>query len=368
MKQERENSTLVLTPSKSSQQSLPRVDVVVPCYNYGRFLPRCVHSVLSQHGVNPRILIIDDASQDNSSDVAMELSLRYEEIELRSHQTNKGHIATYNEGLLEWSSADYLVLLSADDMLAPGALDRAVRIMEADRGIGMVYGRTFHFREEAQLSEIPIDKTDASFTRYSGSAWLEKRFHLGYNVITSPEVVVRSSVHKAVGGYRKELPHSGDLEMWLRIAAVSDVAYLHHIQAYYRVHSSSMQRTKYQTSYLDIVHRKAAFDLFVLHHPAVPNIDTLQQTVNRALAREALWDACRAYDRNRVEAAQVDNLVQFATATYADYKRLPEYSALQRRRRLGAAICNRTQIFVIPASVRWLDRKMKRVRMLQSGI
>jgi len=366
----RQQATALATipPEARRNSPLPTVDVVIPCYNYGRFLPRCVNSVLSQRAVAPRILIIDDASQDNSSEIGQDLASQHDEIEYRRHSTNKGHIATYNEGLLGWSSASYVVLLSADDMLAPGALERAVNIMEADPTVGMVYGRTFHFHEETQLAEIPVDASGAQFTRYLGSEWLTKRFRAGYNVITSPEVVVRGSVHKAVGGYRKELPHSGDLEMWLRIAAVSDIAYLHHVQAYYRVHSSSMQRTKYKTSFLDIVHRKAAFDLFVQHHPDVPHIHVLQRTLNRILAREALWDACRAYDRDRIEDANVEELVQFAMATDADYEHLPEYFALQRRKRLGPAICNRTQIFVIPASIRWLDRRIKRTRMLQHGI
>ena len=50
------------------------VDVIVPCYRYGRFLRECVESVLTQKGVDVRVLIIDDASPDNSGDVGTELS------------------------------------------------------------------------------------------------------------------------------------------------------------------------------------------------------------------------------------------------------------------------------------------------------
>ena len=48
----------------------PTVSVVVPCYNYGRFLSDCVHSVLAQQGVDVDVLIIDDASPDGSASVA----------------------------------------------------------------------------------------------------------------------------------------------------------------------------------------------------------------------------------------------------------------------------------------------------------
>ena len=54
----------------ASQGSRPTVSVVIPCYRYGRFLPACVQSVLDQDGVDVRVLIIDDASPDDSAEVA----------------------------------------------------------------------------------------------------------------------------------------------------------------------------------------------------------------------------------------------------------------------------------------------------------
>lgn len=349
-----------------SALALPTVDVVIPCYNYGHFLTLCVESVLAQQGVSVRALVIDDASPDDTTVVGQQLAARHNAVEFRRHDVNKGHIATYNEGLLGWSTADYVVLLSADDMLAPGALQRAIRIMEADKSVGMVYGRTLHFEHQNELPQTAED--DAGFDRFLGTDWIEKRVHAGNNVITSPEVVVRGSIQKRVGGYRPELPHSGDLEMWMRIAAVSNIAYVRNVQAYYRVHSSSMQRTKYRSSFVDLVHRKAAFDRFFEYHPSFGTPTNWHRTVNRTLAREALWDACRAYDHNQVESACTEELVKFAIDSCPDTQSLPEYSAFKRRQRLGASLCNLTQIFIIPASIRWLHRKLKKKRMLQNGI
>ena len=104
-----------------------RVDVVIPCYNYARFLEDCVGSVLSQEGVDVRALIIDDRSGDDTFEVGTNLIRRDSRVLFRRHSQNRGHIATYNEGLLEWVEAEYALLLSADDMLAPGALRRACR-------------------------------------------------------------------------------------------------------------------------------------------------------------------------------------------------------------------------------------------------
>ena len=347
-------------------QTQPTVDVVIPCYNYGRFLNSCVESVVTQQGVSARAIIIDDASTDDSSAVGQELSNRHNNVEFYGHSKNRGHIATYNEGLLAYSTADYVVLLSADDMLAPGSLGRAVRIMESDESIGIVYGRTIHFQNESELPRS-VEATTI-FDRFTGTEWIDKRLRAGYNVITSPEVVVRGSIQRKIGGYRPELPHSGDLEMWLRVAAVSNVAYVRGIQAFYRVHSSSMQRTTYKSSFVDLVHRKAAFDWFFEHHPNYPHNQQRHKTVSLTLAREALWDACRAYDHNCTESARVDELVQFALDSSSESQSSSEYSALKRRQILGAPFCNRTQMFIVPASIRWMSRKLKKKRMLQYGI
>ena len=344
------------------------VDVVIPCYNYGRYLRGCVASVLSQRDVNVRILIIDDASPDNTAELGRELAASDSRVIFHRHEKNKGHIATYNEGLIDWSTSDYTMLLSADDMLAPGSLSRAARLMERDPSIGMVYGKAIHFFNESELPKSELQKY--SFLRYSGLKWAAGRCKSGLNVITSPEVVVRGSVHRAVGGYRPELPHTGDLEMWLRIAAVSNIGYVRGpAQAYYRVHSSSMQRTKYKSSLSNFVQRKAAYDCFFAHLEDKTVLDgRLHQKAIRALAREALWDVCRTYDHDQVEQDRVDELVQFAMEAYPEAASLPEYKGLKRRQMLGAAICHRTQLFILPATYRYLARWLRKERWKRWGI
>ena len=89
------------------------VDVIVPCYNYARFLKQSVESVLGQ-SCQTRVLIINDASSDNSREVATELARQDSRVTFLDHARNKGHIASYNEGI-EWLSGEYYLLLSADD-------------------------------------------------------------------------------------------------------------------------------------------------------------------------------------------------------------------------------------------------------------
>src|SRR5437899_3312632 len=117
---------------------MSRVDVIIPCYKYGCYLRQCVESLLTQSMADMRILVMDDASPDNTAEVAAELVRQDNRVEVRRHATNQGHIATYNEGL-EWVKADYVLLISADDALTPGALRRAVRLMDTHPAVVLVY-------------------------------------------------------------------------------------------------------------------------------------------------------------------------------------------------------------------------------------
>src|SRR5690242_18271368 len=118
---------------------MARVDVFVPSYNYGRFLRECVGSALSQDGVDVRVLILDDCSADDTPQVGRALAAADPRVEYRRHPANRGHIATYNEGI-DWLSSEYCLLLSADDALVPGALARAAAVMDRHPEVGLTYG------------------------------------------------------------------------------------------------------------------------------------------------------------------------------------------------------------------------------------
>ena len=65
---------------------MSRVDVVIPCYNYGKFLGDCVAGALDdQPGTDVRVLIIDDASQDDSSEIAHKLAAADDRVEVIVH-------------------------------------------------------------------------------------------------------------------------------------------------------------------------------------------------------------------------------------------------------------------------------------------
>lgn len=343
------------------------VDVVIPCYKYAHYLPGCVESVLSQPGVDVRALIIDDCSPDDTEVVGKAFAAADPRVEFRRHAVNKGHIATYNEGLLEWARGDYVSLLSADDLVAPGCLSRAVEIMENDKRIGMVYGRVPDFLHNEEIK--PSVSRDRGYNRYAGREWFEGRCRSGWNAISCPGVVVRRAVQEKIGGYNPKLPHAGDLEMWLRIALVSDIAYARgKPQGYYRVHGASMYRTVYDTWIADAVERRNAYRSALAEARDVwSDAAELEAMVMRKLAAQALDRVCRSYDRDRVDGAMNEGLIAFAFETCSDVTTLPEWARVQRHVQRGRR-SRWAPASVASATIRRSREEVARLRWKRTGV
>ena len=346
----------------------PTVSVIVPCYRYASLLAGCVESVLGQEGVDVRLLVIDDASPDDTPEVAGRLAADDARVEYRRHVENAGLIPTANEGLA-WADSDYVVLLSADDLLVPGALRRATQVLETTPAVGMVYGRPL-----LAPAGRPLPRHSGRWRAtdvWLGGDWIRRRCHTAYNCISSPEVVVRTSVQRSVGGYDARCFHTSDLNMWLRIAAVSDIAYVRGVpQAIYRVHPGSMLRSQ-EGPMVDLRERRAAFDTFFeTCAPRLDDPERLRDSVGRALARQALWRASRAFDTGRVEgdgALPVDELVAFALDVFPEARRLREWRGLRVRRSIGAGRSGWFPPFVATGSAHRLRSHADRLRMETRG-
>ncbi|MGP7996282.1 MAG: glycosyltransferase family 2 protein [Streptosporangiaceae bacterium] len=346
---------------------MSRVDVVIPCYNYGRFLSECVRSALDdQPGVDVRVLIIDDASPDGSAETALKLAAADGRIEVRAHPVNAGHIATYNEGLLGWADGDYCVLISADDRLAPGALRRAADLMDAHPEVGFVYGHAVEFRDGEEPP--PAQASGRSQTIWPGHWWLGRRFREAQTCIFSPEVVVRTSLQHQVGGYDPELYHTGDAEMWMRLAAYADVGYVRADQAFYRRHGGNMSGVL-GDDLLRLSQIRSAYEAVLLRCADVlPDAAELSQTVHRQLAKDALRIAARAYDRRRTDRVAVAELTAFAFDCWPGAASLSTYRSLQLRRRIGPAVMPYLQPLIWSAVVRHLQDRWRWHRRELHGI
>jgi hypothetical protein len=194
--------------------------------------------VLAQRDVDFRVLIVDDASPDDTPQVAKRLAAADPRINYIRNEVNLGLVGTINRGLAECTAGDYLVVLSADDALTPGSLARSVQIMDNHPEIGMVYGASLVFQDNIDVLKVP-DLKSPNYRVLSGPAFLERT--CGHGIcLASPSALVRRTIQDLVSGYEKKFPHSCDLEMWMRIATQCSIAVLDSTQALYRWHGQNM--------------------------------------------------------------------------------------------------------------------------------
>ena len=148
----------------------PRVSVIIPCYNHGRFLAGAVESVTRQTFTDLEIIVIDDGSTDTTPDVVAGLA----DPRIRSRRTaNAGVSAARNAGL-DLARGEFIAFLDADDSWDPAKLERQVALMDAEPEVTLVFTDLRRYSddgtvEERQFSFVPELATMATRPAGGGS-------------------------------------------------------------------------------------------------------------------------------------------------------------------------------------------------------
>ena len=312
---------------------MTRVDVIVPCYNYGDMLEDCVRSILAQEDVTVRVVIMDDASSDSTEIIGRRLAADDARVEYHRHAVNAGNIRTYNEAL-GYLTGDYCMILSADDLLTPGSLARATRVMDAHPEIGLAYGRDITFRHTPPR-DAARSSTYCGYKIFSYAEFLDRSCRLGHTPIQAPTAIVRTTLHRQIGDYMVELPHAGDTEIWLRMAAHGAVCELDADQAFRRLHANNMSLGFAQLGRLE--QQKKAFDAhFAQYLAARPEIAAQQTIVDRTIAEAAVWSGAHAFDAG--DGAACEKFLRFAAATSPGIESWDVWRRLQLKRLIPAAV------------------------------
>ncbi|KAB2717222.1 glycosyltransferase family 2 protein [Brucella intermedia] len=310
------------------ENRLPTIDVVIPNFNYGRYLSLCANSVLGQTGVNVRLLIIDNASTDDSVEVAKGLAAGDSRVELLLRRKNLGPHASFNEGI-DWAASDYFLILCSDDLLAGGALERAAVLLSQQEDVHLVHGATG--RMKADDGEPPLAVADTVPDEWrirSGEEFIEFACRYAINPVIGPTAVVRTTIQKQAGYYRTSLSHTDDLEMWLRIAMRGCVASTNRIQAFARSHPQNQSAAvngilNWNREF------EAGFRSFFEHEGAsLPQRDRMFAMARDCLTKRAYWSAISSLARQPKVAG---SLMAFALKREPLLAVIPPFDYLLKR-------------------------------------
>ncbi|MCI5144593.1 MAG: glycosyltransferase family 2 protein [Candidatus Electrothrix sp. AR3] len=114
---------------------MPKISVVIPCYNHGQYIDEAVHSILQQTYTNFEIIIVNDGSTDSSTIKKLKNYDKPQTVVF--HIKNQGPSAARNFGISK-SCGCYILVLDADDYFEPTFLQKAVEILEKKESVGIV--------------------------------------------------------------------------------------------------------------------------------------------------------------------------------------------------------------------------------------
>jgi len=364
----RQRLRAVATESSSEAErppiGAPSVSVVITNFNYARFLEAAVASALAQRDVAVEVIVVDDVSTDDSAHVIARLAAADSRVTPILRAVNGGPVHAFNDGV-EAARGTYLVRLDADDVLTPGSLARSVALAERHPSVGLVYGNPVHFHGEVP-QQARIRPT--GFTVWDGHDWLTLRCALAVNCITSPEVLMRTSVLRAVGGMRP-LHHAHDFELWMRLARASDIGHVDGAdQAWHREHDASLSATQVDVL-RDLNERADAFELLFTDGQGSPDDDArLLQIAKAALANEAITRTTQAYVAGRGGTPETEAYLEFARRLHPDLDGLPKGAVLATVQRLGPQAARRSPALILGAVRTRVGAQRRTARRQRTGL
>ena len=229
---------------------MPTISVIMPVYNAARYLNEAVESVLAQTFADFELIVVNDGSTDGSERILHRLAAKDGRIKLIS-RPNTGYVAAIDEAIAA-SAGQYLARMDADDVCLPERFAKQVALLDARPNVGVVgtsydlidaRGRFLHTMRQPTSDDA-----------------LQRACLAGSTPICHPTAMIRRSTLDAVGGYDASAFPAEDLDLWLRLGEVSQLACLPEPLLRYRLHAASISETRQAKQIEAVRHiRHAAF-------------------------------------------------------------------------------------------------------------
>ena len=213
----------------------PLVSAIVPAYNAERFLGEALDSALAQTLRDIEIVIVDDGSTDGSGAIADRYAAQHPGYVRVIHQHNQGLCHARNAALAT-ARGNYFALLDADDVWLPRHLEESVALLEGHREIALVHADI----ERIDVSGRSLGRSPRYWGRLDDDPFVA--LFLRREHVCCPTAVFRREAVERVGAFDTRFNRLGceDRDLWLRIAAVAELAFLPDVHARYRMHVGNM--------------------------------------------------------------------------------------------------------------------------------
>jgi len=201
--------------------SSPLVTIITPSFNQAPYLEETINSVLSQTYPHIEYIIMDGGSTNGS----VEIIKRYQsKLAYWVSEKDRGQTDAINKGFAR-AKGEVLAWINSDDTLLPNAVEEAVRFLNENPDIGLVYGDTHYIDEHSKvIGRFPAAQTDLA------------RLRRGYVHIPQQASFFRKSIWDQIGPLDPEFFFAMDYDLWVRIAGKAEIRYLPRWWANFRLH------------------------------------------------------------------------------------------------------------------------------------
>jgi glycosyltransferase involved in cell wall biosynthesis len=199
--------------------SKPLISVIVPTYNRDFLLQRAVKSVIHQSYNNLEIIIVDDASIDNTEKIIRKLRNEDNRVRYIKIKTNQGAATARNIGIKK-SNGDFIAFQDSDDIWIHDKLEKQMNFFEKNPSIKMVYTRVVSFGKKT-IKLVPSNRKKNT----AGKLFSEL---LKSNFIDLPSVMIRKEILIKYP-FDPKLQRLQEWDMWLRISPSINIGYINEV-------------------------------------------------------------------------------------------------------------------------------------------
>ena len=280
---------------------IPEVSVLLPVYNGEKFIAETIESVLAQSFKNFELVIINDGSTDDSLNLLNIFAQKDDRCKVYSRE-NRGLVETSNE-LVSLACCEMIAWLDHDDVCMPERIEKQFNYLNS------------HPECVAVGSDVLfIDKDGDKICKFFTS-----RTHLeidAFNIsgigscICNPSVTMRKSVLLKLGGLRKEYVYAQDLDCYLRMAEVGELAIIPEILLHYRLHLGS---ASYRVRQDQINSSQSAINTARLRR-GMPILDSLE--IQQQINYESEYDIYLKWAWWALEAGNLDSAYKYGMKVF----------------------------------------------------
>lgn len=224
-----------------SDQSSPRVSVIIPNYNHGAFLSARIESVLNQSFQDFEIILLDDCSADNSKDVIAKYSAHPKVAQVILNEANSGSgFKQWKKGI-ELARGELVWIAESDDISADNFLETMVAELDRQKDLAIIFCKSAIIDDKGNRLRDYEFSFDGNIN--SQKSWVVSgkefcaRYFCRYNVlVNASSVMFRRELYLKTGGVKTEFRICSDWLLWWDMLAYGNIAFLPDVLNYYRLH------------------------------------------------------------------------------------------------------------------------------------